>query len=210
MRVLRTLTMLVLAVAPALPAQEGERPAGWKVRFDRPGAPDSALFFVSMPPGWHITTGPAGIFYDPANAAQGRYRLEATVFLFDPGRRHREAYGVFFGGADLEGAEQAYAYFLIRDTGEFLVKLRRGAETETVVPWTASAAIARHPGGDQQARSALAVECGADAVDFYVNGEKVTSVPRGRIPTDGIYGLRVNHNLNLHVSALSARTLGGG
>lgn len=198
----------LVVVAPVLSAQE--RPADWKVRFDNPNADMAALHFVTMAPGWHLTTGPAGILYNPENRAEGRYRLSSTVFLFDPGRRHREAYGVFFGGSDLDGANQAYSYFLIRDTGEFLVKTRRGASTETVVPWTASDAIMQYPGGDDQAKNVLAVECGTDSVEFYVNDRKVTSVPRSRLMTDGIVGLRVNHSLNLHVSELLVEPSRGG
>lgn len=192
--------------APALNAQE--RPADWNVRLDNANADPSAVEFVAMTPGWHVTTGPAGILYNPEHRAQAHYRLSSTVFLFDPGRRHREAYGVLFGGRDLDGANQAYSYFLIRDTGEFLVKLRRGASTETVVPWTASDAIMKYPGAGEQAKNVLAVECGAETVDFYVNGQKVTSVPRSGLMTDGIVGLRVNHSLNLHVSELRVEPLG--
>ncbi len=81
-----------------LSAQEQERPQDWTVRFDRADAKDSALFFVTMTPGWHITTGPAGILYDPSRTATGTFRVESEIFLFDPGDRHREAFGVFFGG----------------------------------------------------------------------------------------------------------------
>ena len=30
-----------------------------------------------MPPGWHTTTGPAAIIYNPENTAKGQYRLES-------------------------------------------------------------------------------------------------------------------------------------
>ncbi len=186
-----------------------ERPADWKVRFDRAGSPDSALYFVTMPPGWHVTTGPAAILYNPATSASGQYRIETTIFLFDPGRRHREAYGIFFGGRHLEGDEQAYTYFLIRDTAEFLVKRRTGATTADVLPWTATSAIVKHAGGSENAKNVLAVECGPRTVDFYVNGEKVASVPRADVDTNGIVGLRVNHSLNLHVSELKVEKKSG-
>lgn len=195
---------LTLAAAPLLAQERPEltRPADWKVRFDRAGTADSAIYFVAMPPGWHITTGPAAILYDPARRGSGEYRVEATMFLFDPGRRQREAYGVFFGGRHLDNDRQSYIYFLIRNTGDFLVKRRSGATTETVRNWTPSAAIVRHAGGDENAKNVLAVECGAAQVGFYINGEKVTSIPRAELDADGVVGLRVNHSLNLHVSEL--------
>ncbi|UCF40064.1 MAG: hypothetical protein JSW43_10010 [Gemmatimonadota bacterium] len=197
MRLFCSLVTLLL-LAPAAAAQEFERPADWKVRLDRADASD--LYFVAMPPGWHITTGPAGIFYDPARTATGAYRLRAEVHLF-PGER-REGVGVFFGGRQLEGADQAYAYFLIRKDGRFLVKTRRGSETEVVVPWTEHTAILPHDGGEDPVKNVLAVEVGSEEVQFYVNGERVTSVPRSELDCDGVVGLRVNHALNVHVSTL--------
>lgn len=213
MRRASLLAIAVLLSAAPLVAQEAqqqlERPEGWKVRFDRAEMTEADLeTFVSMPPGWHITTGrAAGIFYEPARTAAGRFTLRATIHLFDPGRRHREAYGVFFGGTELEGDGQRYSYFLIRDTGEFLVKRRSGSETETVVPWTASDAVVRFT-GEETATNELAVECGAEEVHFYVNDEKVISVPRAALDTEGIVGLRVNHALNLHVSELEVAAAG--
>ena len=42
----------------------------------------------------------------------------------------------------------------------------------------------------------------AATVDFLINGTKVGTPSHGRPRADGIVGLRVNHNLNLHVSKL--------
>ena len=115
---LACLTLALVFAASPLAAQELERPAHWKVRFDRP-APDSEIYFVSLPPGWHIPTGPAAILYDPAQSAEAEYRLRSEIFLF-PGER-REGFGVFIGGANLDAANQSYLYFLIRKDGRFLV-----------------------------------------------------------------------------------------
>jgi hypothetical protein len=205
------LVVTLAAVASGLSAQEQvEWPAGWKVRLDREGVPDSAVHFVSMEPGWHINTRrQRAIFYNPAITASGEYRVHAELHLFDPGRRHREAYGLFFGGKDLQGERQGYSYFLIRNTGHYLVKRRNGADTETVVPWTASDAIVRYK-GEGTATNVLAVECGTDTVDFYINGEKVTTMPRSSLDTDGIVGIRVNHALEVHVEELEVERRGGG
>jgi hypothetical protein len=199
MRLALVLFALPLLATP-LVAQDSERPADWKVRFDRPAA-ESDLYFVSMPPGWHVTTGPAAILYDPSQTATGEYRVESEIFLF-PGDR-REGFGVFIGGADLEAENQSYLYFLIRKDGRYLIKHRAGSETHVVVPWTAHDAIVKHEGGDDQAKNVLAIECGSEQVDFFVNGEKVNSLPRAQMNVDGIVGLRVNHGLNIHVTSLA-------
>jgi hypothetical protein len=203
--------MLPAALALALgvwPVVAQEIPAGWEVRPDRGdhaqhGAAPEGLEFVTMPPGWHITTGPAVILWEPGTTATGDYRVEADIHLFDPAGR-REAFGVFIGGSDLHGEGQRYSYFLLRDGGQFLVKRRAGVETPTVVDWTAAPSMrtwaTRGDGGS--VLNNITVEVRGDRVRMLVNGEEVSSVPRSQLDTEGIVGLRVNHSLNLHVSRL--------
>ena len=201
----------LLGVAVLLPTtaaaqdQELSRPDGWEVRFDRPGMSEGDMeMFVAMPPGWHITTGPSGIFWDPGTTAEGDFRIEAEIFLFDPEGR-RESFGVFFGGRDLSGDAQAYTYFLVRDGGQFIIKERAGADAPTVMPWTDHAAVKgwadRDEGGATIANT-LAVESRGDMLHFFVNDVEVASQSRGDLPVDGVVGLRVNHRLNLHISRL--------
>lgn len=206
------LALLALTVVSAAPtaAQDLERPADWKVRFDDPGASETDLeMFVEMPPGWHITTGPAAIFWDPANRGSGDFRVEMEVFLFDPGRR-REAFGLFVGGRELEGPNQEYTYFLLRNGGQFIVKRREGTGAPTVRPWTdhdAVKAFADRPEGESSVRNVLAVEARGDVVRFLVNGDEVASLSRSEVPVDGVYGMRINHALNVHVSRLQITPL---
>ena len=186
-------------------------PADWNVRLDRPnddvtiGADAEAadIYFVNMVPGWHITTGPAAIFWHPGSRAGGTYRAETVIHLFDPQGRN-EAFGIFFGGTDLEGDGQAYSYFLLRNSGQYLVKNRDGAETSTVEGWTDTPAMNRYDNPEgSSVENRLAVEVGADEVAFFVNGTRVTTLPKSRLHTDGIVGLRINHRLNVHVEDLA-------
>ena len=165
--------------------------------------------FVAMPPGWHVTSGPAAIYWDPSNRAEGRFRLEMEVFLFDPGQR-REAFGIFFGGRDLDGPAQAYTYFLIRNGGQYIVKERDGSDAPTVAPWTEHRAILSYDdrGEDASVRNVLTVEVDEDRLKFYVNHAEVWSGPRGDLPVDGAFGFRINHGLNVHVSSIEATPLG--
>ncbi len=198
MRSMLLVATLALFGSPLL-AQEATRPPDWKIRFDRP-ADESAIEFVTMTPGWHITTGPAAILYLPANVARGAYRARAVVHLF-PGER-REGFGIFIGGRHLEDDTQRYTYFLLRKDGRFLIKRRAGSETPVLVPWTAHDAIVPHDGGEGTAKNVIEVAVGPDTVGFFVNGQEVASLPRDQVDTAGIVGLRVNHALNLHVSEL--------
>jgi hypothetical protein len=207
----QVLPLLVLCAAP-LAAQDGAAPtvpATWKVRADRgtpillaggsaPAGLSDTLRLTTMPPGWHITTGPTMIAYDPAWQASGNYRVEAEIFLF-PGER-REGFGLFVGGRDLEGPGQTYLYALLRKDGAVLVKRREGGATETLVQWKGHPAIVQHTGQEGTARNVLALDVAADSVRVIVNDQPVAAVARAMLPTDGQVGLRVAHALNLHVT----------
>lgn len=204
MRHVQDLVLALAFTAPAAPAFAQNLPPGWRVRADQAGADLGALEFNTMPPGWHVTTGPAVILYHPDTVATGSYRVEAEVFLFDPGER-REAFGVFFGGRDLESSAQRYSYFLIRQDGRYIIKRRQGADTPTLQPWTEHAAVKKWAdrGDSQTVGNVLAVDVGPETVVFSINGTEVHRVPRSQLDTDGVIGLRVNHALNLHFSKIA-------
>lgn len=188
---------------------EAAPPEGWQVRTDR-GQPASEIDFQTMSPGFHVTTGPAAIFWNPANTAEGEFRVEAEVFLFDPGGRN-EAFGLFFGGSDLAGEGQEYTYFLIRQNGGTLLKRRDGGETSVIRDWTPHDAVvtwAEKEEGESSVLNVLAVEAGAEELAFFVNGAEVARVPRGDHHADGIAGLRINHGLNVHVRSFEVSSGG--
>jgi len=199
---------------PEVPQGENlEVPDGWEVRLDRDmdnviissDADSADIYFVNMTPGWHITSGPAAIYYHPGNTAAGEYKLSATLHLFDPGNRNREAFGIFLGGLDLAGEDQRYLYFLIRNTGEFLIKERIGSETEVIQNWTSADSINlfTEDMNDSSAENTLSVSVSGSKLLFSINNNEVASVTAGNYPTDGLYGLRVNHSINLHISELA-------
>ncbi len=199
---------------PSHPEHENlTTPSGWLVRTDRPFedlvvGPDreeSHIYFVNMTPGWHITTGPAAILYHPDLVASGSYRLETKIHLFDPGER-REAFGMFFGASNLENDDLAYDYFLLRNSGEFLIKSRTGASTSVIRDWTATEHMVTFESESEgSVENVLVIEIGADMVTFFVNGNEVASHERSALRTDGIAGLRINHALNVHVESITVQ-----
>ena len=176
-------------------------PAGWTVRLDKSTAPAAEFKFAAMPPGWHITSGPAGIAYESSKTAKGNYRIESETFLFDPAE-HLEGFGIFFGGKNLADDAQSYSYFLIRSDGRFLIKQRNGRATKEILPWTENAAIVKWEAAKNPVKNVLAIEAGAENVDFLVNGQKVASQPRAQLGAEGVVGLRINHHVNVHVTNL--------
>lgn len=192
--------------------EDGEVPENWQVRLDNPESdatigsnPDSAdIYFVNMVPGMHITSGPAAIYWDSSNTVSGDFRVSSTLHLFDPGER-REAFGVFFGGRNLQSEDQAYTYFLLRNGNQYLIKQRMGSETQTLVGWTDTDAMVSYTDTTESSvANTLAVERSGDTLTFHVNGTQVHAMDAGDIVTDGVTGLRINHRLNVHVESFEA------
>jgi hypothetical protein len=191
----------LLLVAP-LAAQA---PQGWKVRPDNStnaSDPDAAgnIKFVTMGTGFHATNPRAAVYWSPANTATGNYALKGTFTLMKPSG-HTNYYGLVFGGSDLDGAKQSYLYFLVAQDGTWLVKRRNGEATEDLLPKTANAAV-KKPDASGKSTNALEVRVGAGKVDFVVNGTTVHSTSKAGLKTDGIYGIRVNHMLEVHIDGL--------
>jgi hypothetical protein len=86
----------------------------------------------------------------------------------------------------------------VSGTGEYLVKVRDGDKTSSVIDWTASPDVPKEDASGKQTYK-MTVHVAQDTVHFMVNGKLVGAVPKSRVPTDGIAGLRINHNL--HVAA---------
>ena len=198
-------TALALLTAAPLIAQA---PKGWMVRADRSTSasdPDAAgtIKFVTMGTGFHATNPQAAVYWNPANTMTAPYTVKGTFTLMKPSG-HTNYYGIVFGGSDLDNAKQSYTYFLVAQDGTWLVKRRTGdAATDNVLPKTASDAV-KKPGADGKSTNALEVRVGADKIDYVVNGTVVGSSPKSGIKTDGVYGIRVNHLLEVHIDGLSA------
>jgi len=175
-------------------------PNGYIGRTDRPDQQLSGAKYAVSGGGWDVTTGPAHILYRAADSASGAYTVTTTIDqLAAPA--HPEAYGLFVGGKNLDGTGQQYLYFLARGTGEIMAKVRDGDKTRNVLAWQkhAAAPVANASG---QGSYRLGIQVAADSVRFIVNGQRAAAVATAGLPTSGIYGLRINHNL--HVRATPA------
>ncbi len=179
------------------PTAGGGVPSGYSGRTDRPNTPISGARYVISGNTWYIHTGPAHIVYAAKDLASGSYSVSSTLEQLQK-PAHPEAFGVFIGGTNLDQPNQAYTYFLVRGTGEVLLKVREGEATRDVVKWTPVAGVPKEDAAGR-ATYKLDVQVGADSLKLMVNGKQVAAASKAGLPTDGIAGLRINHNL--HVKA---------
>lgn len=207
---------LLVALPPAISAQDHDPttavtgsglPDGWMLRFDPPRRgpvpPTSAVDFRAMGPGWHLTSGPAALYYRTADQASGNYTVSATISQRKS--MAHEAYGLFVGGNDLQGAEQNYVYMVVHPQGgKFLINHRTGDGRPTsLVPYTETAAVHKEDPTSGAASNTLAIRVAGDMIHFMINGTEVKALKASDIPdfsTTGIVGLRLNHNLDVHIA----------
>ena len=211
-RSLTTLSLLALAAAP-LAAQGaddptkkvagGALPAGWMGRTDRPTEKLTDAKFVAMGSGYHVTTGPAAIYWNPKTVTSGRFTASTTITQ-TKASTHPEAFGIFFMGKNLDTPTQDYAYFQVRQDGKYMVNHRAGAEVHKIIPWTDSPAVNKLDASGKATNKLTVDASKADSVRLLVNDKQVAALPMRELgKTDGLVGLRVNHNLDVHVSGLT-------
>ena len=198
------LTAALLSVVPL----HAQAPKDWLLRADRstsaadPDAP-GAIRFTAQGAGFHAVTPQAAVFWNPANRATGNYTLKGTFTLVKPSD-HTNYYGLVFGGSDLDGPQQSYLYFLVAQDGSWLIKQRAGDANTNNVARAVHAAV-KKPDASGTSTNALEVRVTADKVDYAVNGTVVHSTPKtgATAKTDGLYGIRSNHRLEIKVDSLA-------
>jgi hypothetical protein len=207
-RAFTALSLLALAAAPLAAQMKddpdkkaggGKLPAGWTGRTDRENAQLSDAKFETMGKGFHVTSGPAAIYWKD-NKVTGPYTASAT-FTQLKAPAHPEAYGLFFIGKDLITPQQNYAYFLVRGDGKVMVKHRAGKDVHTIMDWTDNAAV-RKQDANGRVTNTLGIDASkADSVRLLVNGKQISAFAKSYLGgSDGAVGLRVNHNLDVQVS----------
>jgi hypothetical protein len=151
-----------------------------------------------------ILTGPAGIAYQAADSVNsGNFRIDATFTQFGAPLGYREAYGVFVGGRELDGPELEYTYFLMRPTGDFLVKRRVGTVMETIVDWTPHPGVAQVAVEGDEPKNTMTIVAADGQLNFIINGQLAHSMIVSEARPHGIAGLRANHRLDIRVTGWS-------
>lgn len=196
------LQLVAIVIVPSFAVAQSGRPEGLRIRTDA-GATDTVAH-QRMPPGWHMTTGPAAILYDPGHQSRGRFAVEAEIFLF-PGESN-EGFGVFLGGTDLESANASWTAFLITKDGSATVERRQGGTTMTLFPPDkVRGREASHGRGDRAQHH----PCPGAGRLRHLLGERATDHGAARTRASARRDLRVpgfGKGVNLHASNLDLVT----
>src|SRR5687768_8136232 len=195
----------------------GVKVSGWTGQIDakeaEAGMTLNSAKFAKEGDAFHILTGPAVTYWNPANKASGDYTVKATftesnyMGLND----HPHPYGIVIGGNDLGTADQSYLYCSAYGNGTFIVRGMGPA------PFQASArkpepnaAINKAAGKGSSVTQEIAMSVDGDNVTCAVNGtvvgtyKKADLVAAGKLKsTDGVYGIRFAHNTEATVTGLT-------
>ena len=207
MKMTRLASIAAFTLITAIPLA-AQAPKGWLLRADRsasasdPDAP-GAIKFSARGSGFHAVTPQAAVFWNPSNVATGNYTLKGTFTLVKPSD-HTNYYGLVFGGSALEGPQQTYLYFLVAQDGTWLIKQRAGDLRTNDIAKMRHQAV-RTPGADGTSTNALEVRVMPEKIDYAINGTVVHSMPKtgAAAKTDGLYGIRSNHRLEVRVESLA-------
>jgi hypothetical protein len=210
----KSLAVVALAAGLAMPLSgqgmdhttnikgSGKLPAGWNARFDQAGSSLTQVEVRQAGTALAFRSGPAAIYWNTKDVATGTYTVSA---IFDQKKSmQHEAYGVFIGGQNLSDPTQNYLYFVIKpQDGTMIINHRNGnGRPRAIVASTPSEAINRDAPGTGAATNAIAIRVSRDSLHFYINGKEVKTFAKsavGGAPTEGLAGLRVNHNLDIEV-----------
>jgi hypothetical protein len=162
---------------------------------------------------FHVTTGPAVAYWNPANKATGDYQVKAT--FTEPKymnlNSHPHPYGIFIGGNDMGSVNQSYLYCAAYGNGKFIVRgFGPGPFQMNGFQGEGNAAVHQAAGVGQPVTQEIALSVKGDRVECSINGTVVAGynksalVTEGKLKsTDGIFGLRFAHNTEVNVTGFS-------
>jgi hypothetical protein len=209
-------TLLSLAVhaqdADRVVAGGGITVPGWTGRIDdaaaKKGLTIDSSKFVREGDALHLTIGPAATYWNPANVAKGNYTVRATFKEGKTTADHPHPAGLFIGGSGLGTADQRYMYCVAYGSGDFLIRRFNGSTVTTLVRRQPHAAINK-AAADGSATQEIAWRVRDGAAECLINGQSVASFTRDEVvgpdklaSTDGVYGIRVSHNMDVVVTGL--------
>lgn len=216
--------LLLVAAASSAQAQDAARAvagggisvAGWTGKIDAKEEAAGQVLnnakFDKMGDAFHVVTGPAVTYWNPANTVSGNYTVKAT-FREDKYmalNNHPHPYGIMIAGNDLGTEQQSFLYCAAYGNGSFIVRGFGPAPFQANGRGEANAAVNKAAGPGQPVTQEIAVSVKGEKVECSVNGtvvgtyDKATLVTAGKLKsTDGVYGIRFAHNTEAMVTGFT-------
>jgi hypothetical protein len=190
--------------------------AGWKGKIDAAEAGRGSVLndskFEGSGGNFTIASGPATIYYNPADAATSDYTVSATFTepAYMSAMSHSHSYGLFIGGNDLESETPTLLYCTPYGDGNFIV---RAFPTTFAPPGAAGRRKTPHDAikkaaakGDPVSQD-VSMSVKGSQVTCSINGTEVARytkddlIGEGKLKSvQGVPGIRVAHNVDVKVT----------
>ena len=185
---------------------------GWMGKEDAGNRQNLTINDAKLAPegkGMRVQTGPAALYWNPANVGKGDFSVKATFTEPKQSYDHPHPYGVFIGGANLDTAPSAL-YCVAYRNGTYIVRGFSGGKPFRVVAKPAPNDAVKKAAADAEVVQDVAINVRGDKVECTINGATVWSgtkadvVGEGKLAsTDGITGIRVSHNSDAIVTGFA-------
>jgi hypothetical protein len=209
----------VAMLVPALAAQRGMDPdrkiegggikaAGWTGTADG-GKNVNDSKFEQQGTTFNLQVGPAATYWNPANTATGDFAVKATFTEGKMMSGHPHPMGLFIGGSKMGTPDQSYMYCTAYRDGSFIVRRFNGTTPTQIVRKSPNAAVKKAATPEESVTQEVAWVVKGGRAECMVNGTMVAGFDKAEIvgagkleSTDGVYGIRVSHNMDLTVKDL--------
>ena len=190
--------------------------SGWKGKVDANEAKNGSVIndskFEGSAGSFTVASGPAGLFWNPADAQQGDFTVSATFTepSYMSAMSHPHSYGVFIGGNDLETENPTALYCMAYGNGNCIV---RAVPTTFAPPGpsgrrpTPNDAVKKAAGKGEPVTQEISMSVKGSQVTCSVNGTVVATMTKddlvgeGKLKSiQGNVGLRFAHNVDVKVS----------
>lgn len=228
MRLARVLAVGIVSafLIYAFPAAQGQQDAdkkvagggitvkGWQGKADagnRQGLTVNDSKFAPEGSGFRLTTGPAALYWNPANMGKGDFSAKATFTEPKQTYNHAHPFGVFIGGSALDSDAPNALYCAAYRNGNYIVRGFSGGKRFDVVAKPAPHdAVKKAAAPENEVVQEVGWTVKGDKLECVVNGTAVWSGTKadvtgaGKLPsTDGVVGIRVSHNSEATVSGFA-------
>ena len=189
-------------------ANGGIHAAGWQGRPDKGTGTVNDASLAMKGSDIEIHTGPAMLYWNPANKGTGDFTVSATFNepKYQSSNDHPHPYGVFIGGNNLDTDNASALYCAAYGRGTFIVRGFGPAPFQINGRGAANDAIHKAAGPGQPVEQTIAMSVKGDNVTCTINGTVVGTYPKSEVvgagkltSTDGIVGIRVAHNVDVNV-----------